>query len=350
MCWRILNMDELLELLDRYDCHLKRNEKSMVDFLSINFEQYLKDLRKANVSEKNQLVGKEMCQKVDDVIDDVENNMHEIINVLKLYRLGNIVDASIKLFSILDKMKPYLMFDYTGNFHKDSYFRIRKVDEKQNNFERNEMFHIPLNKNHLIGTERYSMPGYPCLYLATQIELCWYECGQPNEFYISKFGIPDEEDNSLKLIDFSEKLCELKHSFICWFNNEKDKDKVRNYLLKYLYTYPLRAACSVTVEHRDGRFKEEYIIPQLLLQWIRKDKDFYGVKYESCKPSDKVRNIGGYNLVLLTKDFDGDGYDKFLRNNVKISIPHFKDFNSVNSEDPECFIHIEKSLHELEYI
>lgn len=247
-------------------------------------------------------------------------------------------------------MKPYLMFDYTGNFHKDSYFRIRKVDEKQNNFERNEMFHIPLNKNHLIGTERYSMPGYPCLYLATQIELCWYECGQPNEFYISKFGIPDEEDNSLKLIDFSEKLCELKHSFICWFNNEKDKDKVRNYLLKYLYTYPLRAACSVTVEHRDGRFKEEYIIPQLLLQWIRKDKDFYGVKYESCKPSDKVRNIGGYNLVLLTKDFDGDGYDKFLRNNVKISIPHFKDFNSVNSEDPECFIHIEKSLHELEYI
>lgn len=197
-------MDELLELLDRYDCHLKRNEKSMVDFLSINFEQYLKDLRKANVSEKNQLVGKEMCQKVDDVIDDVENNMHEIINVLKLYRLGNIVDASIKLFSILDKMKPYLMFDYTGNFHKDSYFRIRKVDEKQNNFERNEMFHIPLNKNHLIGTERYSMPGYPCLYLATQIELCWYECGQPNEFYISKFGIPDEEDNSLKLIDFSE--------------------------------------------------------------------------------------------------------------------------------------------------
>lgn len=343
-------MDELLELLVRYDCHLKRNEKSMVDFLNINFKQYLKDLRKANVSEKNQLFGKEMCQKVDDVIDNIENNMHEIINVLKLYRLGNIVDASIKLFSILDKMKPDLMFDYTGNFHKDSYFRIRKVDEKQNDFERNEMFHIPLNKNHLIGTERYSMPGYPCLYLATQIELCWYECGQPNEFYISKFDIPDEEDNTLKLIDFSQKLCELKHSFICWFNNEKDKDKVRNYLLKYLYTYPLRAACSVTVEHRDGRFKKEYIIPQLLLQWIRKDKDFYGVKYESCKPSDQVRNIGGYNLVLLTKDFDEDGYDKFLRNNVKISIPRFKDFNSVNSEDPECFIHIEKSLHELEYI
>ena len=189
MRWKVLNMDALLELLGKYDCHLKRDEKSMIDFLDNNFELYLEDLRKANVPEKNQLIGKEMCQKVNDVIDDIENNMQEILNVLKMYRLGNIVDASIKLFDILDKMKPYLMIDYTCSFHKDTYFRIRKVDEKQKQFERNEVFHIPLNKNHLIGTERYSMPGYPCLYLATQIELCWYECGQPKQFYISKFDI-----------------------------------------------------------------------------------------------------------------------------------------------------------------
>lgn len=343
-------MDELLELLGRYDCHLKRDEKSMIDFLNNNFELYLEDLRKANVPEKNQLVGKEMCQKVNDVIDDVENNMQEIINVLEMYRLGNIIDASKKFFNIADKMKPYLMIDYTGNFHKDSYFRIRKVNEKQAKFERNEMFHIPLTKNYLIGTERYSMPGYPCLYLGTQIELCWYECGKPELFYVSKFEIPDEVDNTLKLIDFSQKSCELKHSFFCWFNNEKDKDKVRKYLLKYLYTYPLRAACSVTVEHLEERVIEEYIIPQLLLQWIRKNKDFYGVKYESCKLSDEVRNIGGYNLVLLTKDFDKDGYDKFLRNNVKISIPHFEKFDSEKLQDPEYYINIENSLNELEYI
>lgn len=30
-------MDELLELLGRYDCHLKRDEKSMIDFLNNNF-------------------------------------------------------------------------------------------------------------------------------------------------------------------------------------------------------------------------------------------------------------------------------------------------------------------------
>ena len=190
-------MDALLELLGRYDCHLKRSEKAMIDFLCDNYELYLEELRKANVSEKNQLVGKEMCQKVDDVIDDIENNMQEILNVLKMYRLGNIVDASIKFFNIVNKMKPYLMIDYTGNFHKDSYFRIRQVNKEQKKFVRNEMFHIPLTKNHLIGPERYSMPGYPCLYLGTQIKLCWYECGKPNQFYVSKFDIPDEEDNTL---------------------------------------------------------------------------------------------------------------------------------------------------------
>ena len=60
-----------------------------------------------NYKYNQSLIGKEMCQKVNDVIDDIEKNMQEILNVLKMYRLGNIVDASIKLFDILDKMKPY---------------------------------------------------------------------------------------------------------------------------------------------------------------------------------------------------------------------------------------------------
>lgn len=74
------------------------------------------------------------------------------------------------------------------------------------------------------------------------------------------------------------------------------------------------------------------------------------MKYEPCKSSDEVKRIDGYNLVLLTKNFDEDGYDKFLRNNVKISKPYFKEFDSEKSQDHVCFIHIENSLNELEYI
>lgn len=71
------------------------------------------------------------------------------------------------------------------------------------------------------------------------------------------------------------------------------KDLVRKYLLKYLCTYPLRSACSVVVEHPEGKFKEEYIVSLLLLQWVVNDTDFDGISYESCKDSYNVKSLWG---------------------------------------------------------
>lgn len=50
MRWRILNMDALLELLGRYDYHLKRSEKAMIDFLNYIYMIYVKRMcqRKIN--------------------------------------------------------------------------------------------------------------------------------------------------------------------------------------------------------------------------------------------------------------------------------------------------------------
>lgn len=228
-------------------------------------------------------------------------------------------------------MKPQLMQRYSGAYRIENYYRIRGIDEV-NPFplERKELFHIPFNKNYLVGTERYSMPGHPCLYLASQAELCWYECGKPEKFALSRFDIPQSEDNYMKFIDFSEKLMPLMHSFFCWFHNEEDVEQVRKYLLKYICTYPLRAACSVVVEHPGSRFIEEYTIPQLLLQWVLNDRDFDGIRYESCNSSDEVKCLGGHNLVLVTNNFDKDGYDSNLRANIKVGEPAVFDINSIN--------------------
>ena len=147
------------------------------------------------------------------------------------------------------------------------------------------------------------------------------------------FRIPQEEENRLKFIDFSEKLMPLKHSFFCWFHNENDKEAVRKYLLKYIYTYPLRAACSVVVQHHGARFIEEYIISQLLLQWVRNDEDFDGIRYESCSDSDEVKSYGGHNIVLMTKQFDTDGYDVKLRECIKIGVPEKFDINELKCDE-----------------
>ena len=235
-----------------------------------------------------------------------------------------------KAFEVFENMKPQLMQRYSGAYRIENYYRIRGIDEG-NPFplERKELFHIPYNKNYLVGTERYSMPGHPCLYLASQPELCWFECGKPNKFAISKFDIPQSENEYMKFIDFSEKLMPLMHSFFCWFHNENDTEQVRKYLLKYICTYPLRAACSIVAEHPGSRFIEEYIIPQLLLHWVLNDKDFDGIRYESCNSSEVVKSMGGHNIVLVTNIFDKDGYDINLRSKIKVGEPKVFDINTI---------------------
>lgn len=234
------------------------------------------------------------------------------------------------------------MQSYSGAFRIESYYRIRAINEDKNPFplERKELFHIPHNKNYLVGTERYSMPGHPCLYLASQAELAWYECGKPEKFAISRFDIPQKEDSNMKFIDFSEKCIPMMSNFYCWFNNESDLEQVRRYFLKYICTYPLRAACSIVAEHPGSKFVEEYIMPQLLLQWVLDDDDFDGIKYESCSPSEEVKSLGGHNIVLVTSYFDSDGYDEKLRDNVKVGEPIIFNINNIkiNPKLTDCLM------------
>ena len=327
-------MDALLELFDQYRCHLIRGGTPSVVFLEDNFKKYIRDLTQASVPINNPLCGKEMCWMIKDNLKAIEENAYGLIGVLKKYDEGKIVTASLEAFDIFDTMKTHFMTRYSGAIRQEVYYRIRRIDDGQEfPIERRALFHISHNKNYLVGTERYSMPGHPCLYLSSQPELAWYECGKPPKFVVAKFDIPQEGKNCLKLIDFSEKLLPIKYSFFSWFHNEKDDiETVRKYLLKYLCTYPLRAACSVVAEHAGKKFVEEYIVPQLLLQWVVKDEEFDGVGYESCSSNEIVRSLGGHNIVLVTRKFDEDGFDIKLRKTIKIGKPEIIDVIEIEQD------------------
>lgn len=41
------------------------------------------------------------------------------------------------------------------------------------------LFHIPLSKRACSNNERFSLVGFPSLYLSTMLPLAWQECGYP---------------------------------------------------------------------------------------------------------------------------------------------------------------------------
>ncbi len=58
-------------------------------------------------------------------------------------------------------------------------YRLRSTDEDLSDNPLG-LFHVPYSLRERIGTERYSIPGFPCLYLGGSIGLCWHECNQPS--------------------------------------------------------------------------------------------------------------------------------------------------------------------------
>lgn len=352
-------MDALLELLPNYSCYLKRGEKSTADYLEEHFENYINDLRKAVSVIDNPLIGAEGCKMIESKIDEISDNASKIISILRKYSNDKIIEAKNDAMELFSKMKPHLIQRYSASYKKVVYYRIREYnyDFKR---ERKELFHIPINKKHLVGTQRYSVPGYPCLYLASSPELAWLECKHPNNFAIAKFQVPQEENNYFKFIDFSENLTVLKNRLYSKLSNKKKDETNENclnditfyhaFLLNILYVYPLRAACSVIVEHPKTKFVEEYILPQLLLLWVQNDNDFDGIRYLSCTDSCTdsclkytakycshydVKTYGeSHNLVLVTKEYDEEGYDIYLRENIEVDELKIIYVNSFETSDP----------------
>jgi len=91
-------------------------------------------------------------------------------------------------------------------------------------------------------------------------------------------------------------------------NNVSDEYKLE-ILFRYLITFPLIAACSIKTKHPNGTFKPEYIIPQMLLQYINDKDDIDGIKYFSAKVNYvQLKNFTCYNYVFPPKTNKQKGF------------------------------------------
>lgn len=118
-------------------------------------------------------------------------------------------------------------------------------------YNRENLFHVPEKDRGHIRPYRYIIAGYPCLYLADKFELCWFECGMPSDFSVAKFKVDTKNRKPLKFIDFTANPLNVAHEAqIYYMNKLSSTEKMDEYLLKYLISYPLRCACSISVANR----------------------------------------------------------------------------------------------------
>lgn len=212
--------------------------------------------------------------------DNTQKSISEICKKLKI-----IVNNSLKgLQSTASIQLQNLIYGKKGDASKISlanmiitikvnsdFYRVRQLPSIYE-IEVKDLFHIPLSKRGIVKTQRYSIPGYPCLYLGKSIYGCWEEMRRPpmHTCAVSRY----QNITELNCIDLSL----------------PSKDKLR--LPECQKLIPLIIACMIPVANDSDTFKPEYIIPQLIFEWFLKNrrlfgKTIHGIAYTSTHLNDE---------------------------------------------------------------
>ena len=195
-----------------------------------------------------------------------------------------------------------------------------------------EMFHIRFENRHLIKTKRYSIPGLPCLYLSDSIYTCWVELGMPKleTFQVSRLDL----DYRFLNISITQEMLTILYK--ATVEKEMKEDSFNDWVLDFLIKWPLSMACYVKAEHNVADFKPEYVIPQMLMEWIRLTEDLDGIKYFSTRSYFEIEkcSLGRFNnYAIPIKKVMNQGLCPQLVYDIKITEP--LTWNSTISAYPE---------------
>jgi hypothetical protein len=308
------------------DAHFPSFLKSRLERYSAFFERTLRPIiasipleNKSGTIDKN---ASTFIKKLSEALDKSVN----------LYYLGNTYGASSTLAEILDflftgsdRLSKELFFITTIKPGMD-FFRARTIDIAPRT--KDEMFHIPFDKRQFASTNRYSIPGVPALYVSTDPYTCFVELDKPdvktlnysllkNVKTVNVLKLQRAEEEMYSILSINRKLVESNHLL--------DNAVLAKYLVEYLEIFPLIISCTIKVLNPKATFKPEYIIPQLLLQYLRNSDKIDGIMYPSSKLQYPEGGFGFqevfYNYVFPVKSNCEVGYCPELINQFSITEP-----------------------------
>lgn len=207
-----------------------------------------------------------------------------IQGALRHYFKGFPARAYDTLSMALDALSPWL--DGLGtkadvSEHLRYLYRARMGSLAE--YGRADLFHIPFEKRHLVKPQRYSIPGLPSLYLGGSSWVCWEELSRPafEGLQVSRYqAVPG---SGVRVLDLAYRPAVMSQFAKLLERDLEDETENARFVLSHAICWPLFAACSVRVRHAGSPFVPEYVVPQLLLQWVRDRSHFEGVRYFSTR-------------------------------------------------------------------
>jgi hypothetical protein len=195
----------------------------------------------------------------------------------------------------------------------------------------NRLFHAPFEFRHKVGQHRYGIPGFPCLYLGDSLELCLSELrvarNRVHSVAVSQFGIC--HGVAVNVLDFGLRPAALApialgRQIEDGKTNSKANPDLEAFLANYAICWPLMAASSVKVMYDGDPFITEYIVPQLILQWLMRNTGVDGIRYFSSRFNPEPKSVKGtinYVFPAVQLSSPGKGHSPRLKSMFELSNP-----------------------------
>ena len=201
--------------------------------------------------------------------------------------------------------------------------RLYRGRLSESSLDKIDMFHIPFKQAYKMRNQRFSITGQPLLYLADNVSGVFNELALDSQetyqkLFISQYKL-NKTNNELPVFDLRI--------------NAKAIIEERDQKLFEAQFYKFMLSCVCSFPNVRGRensiFVEEYVIPQLVTQLIRKNEKFCGICYntvhiknnqEEKSKKQKEEPYTNYALFTSKRNMD-DSIDTRLRDLFFISSP-----------------------------
>ena len=306
------------------------------DNLKDVFDRYIRGLQYLTINPNYRLFHNQVASR----IPDIQEIADKVIESIRLYLSNKIVDSKLILDDLLNTYSADFNTLVTLPQSKDNFskfirfFRVRKEDDCGRLFSKSEMFHIPRGERHNCATYRYSAPGIPGLYLGNSSFVCWEEMRlcPLSKLQIVEFKL--KEDAELKFLDFGYSMSFIGRLLESNYSLQSQMQKI---VFPRILFFPLICAASIKTYNDKAPFKEEYIIPQYLLENPKKIFEYDGVRYMSSRIDYNIYNsLLNANFAFTADDLIQDDYSSKLLNSFVISdVYKCSDLININTTIPQ---------------